>query len=623
MPWYKVSDVSINGEAAEHTLTREAFIINDIPSDSVFEVVVRYGGQLNFRSDFSRMSKSLAVFREEELLPNGGEKMLQFVRMHFILPKGWEGIGIGSLVHRDSTADSTSVVWEFDGALPNIGWICAGRFQPTETLNGPVPVSVHLAEAESTSALNIATIAADVLRYYSEAFTPYRFGSLNIVQVDDWVAGPSVLAIAAPSFIMVKKLAFTTDDRFNKVESILPHEIAHQWWPGSVFIADEDAAFLSEGLCEYSALLYGEHSGTKTRRDSLATHPLLRLLLSRIQQGKDLPLQKKADLRALPTHYLKASYVYNMLRRMFGDGPFLRLLKEYARRYEAREAHLEEFQNLATEIGGRTTGWFFDQWVRNRGVPRMKIYNVKSVQKAGDWITRGRVRMVGYDKYTTLAPIGAEISSGLERTVVWLGADSAGIYRNDAPFEIVTREKPRRVLLDPDGDILRMRPLPATFADLREPADAIMIVGTADTTSHLLALAKKDSAIMDGSGWSIVIKPDTSITLGTLQHDRVILYGKAVENRVADDLHDQFPYSATDSIRVAGEAVFDSSLALMQIIENPYNAQGLMIWVAPLTAKANPVLLPYDHSWVIARGKEEISSGKWQMEDKDGIVEVK
>jgi len=48
-----------------------------------------------------------------------------------------------------------------------------------------------------------------------------------------------------------------------------------------------------------------------------------------------------------------------------------------------------------------------------------------------------------------------------------------------------------------------------------------------------------------------------------------------------------------------------------------------MCWVAPLSPKAEPELMPYDHSWILVRGKEEIISGTWEVKDEEVVVEVK
>ncbi|HZY10522.1 MAG TPA: M1 family aminopeptidase, partial [Bacteroidota bacterium] len=536
----------------------------------------------------------------------------------------------GRLVSEEIQNDSIRYVWEFDKPISGIGWICAGKFWRQSIMMKDIPLSVHLFNEDSSHGPKVLSQAKEILEFFSHRFTPYRFPKFSIVEVDDWLAGKNVLALATQSFILVKKLAFITDDRFNKVEMILPHEIAHQWWPMTVFIQDEDAAFLAEGMCEYSALLYNESRGTMTIRDSLNHHPLLRPLIMRTLKSVDFPLQKKADIRSFPTQYLKASYVHNMLRRIVGDSVFNEIYKEYAYRFTERRVQLNDFQTLAEELSVKKLKWFFDQWITSKGLPRLKIYNVKTNPVGNRWVTQGRVRMVGYEKYSTFIEVGAEINTGIVKTDVWLGTDSLGNYRNDVPFEIVSGSKPGRVMLDPNGDVLKIRKLPVKFSDLRDPSDGIMIIGTMNNHIELLQRARRDSSEMDMAGWSIRMKDDSAITLADLQQERVFVYGKASENLVAADLQEKFPISfRSDSVLIPqglslkGEVIFDSTLTLMQAIENPFIPQGLLYWIAPLSNRAESDLLPFDHSWVLVRGKDEIASGVWEMRDEDVVVEIK
>ncbi|MBI4546491.1 MAG: hypothetical protein HY707_00815 [Ignavibacteriae bacterium] len=634
LPAYKIERITSKGNDIDYKHEKDYLHLDDIPSDSLFDIVITYSGNLAFRSEFNLLTKDRAVLREEGILPYG-RRTLQFVRISLVVPKDWETIVPGRLIRHDSFNDSTLFVWECGEPIPMIGWICAGKFWTLKDDDGGIPITVHVFEEDSSQARKILSLAKDALTYYSENFSPYRFPKLSVVEVEDWVGGPSVLAIAAPSFVMVKKLVFTTADTYNQLEAILPHEVAHQWWPLTAFIEDEDAAFLAEGMCEYSALLFNESRGTKTARDSLGHHPLLRSLLARVSKGKDLPLQQKADLRSLPTHYLKSCYVHNMLRNIVGDSVFFQLYREYARRFAAKRVSMDDFQHLAENLSERELDWFFNQWVKRKGVPRLKIYNVKSTQVGAQWKTHGRVRMVGYDKYTTFIDIGVELPSHAEAlgegvpsghvtTRVKLGIDSAGTYHNDVPFEILSDEKPVRAILDPDGDVLKIQKLPVKLGDLRDPADGLMIVGTLHNSEYLLDLARKHSEQMERSGWSIEIKADTNITLGDLQTERVLLYGKPTENGVVEDLQGRFPLRFhRDSLVIHNETIFDSTLTLMQAIENPFIPQGIMCWIAPLSRKAEPDLLPYNHSWVLVRGKDEIASGSWEVRDEDLVVEIR
>ncbi|HEY6191331.1 MAG TPA: M1 family aminopeptidase [Bacteroidota bacterium] len=638
LPVFDVEGVAIGGRSSRFKREGDSLRLDDIPPDTLLRCAIRYSGVLAFRSDVTLLTKDRAVLREEEFLPHGNSE-LEEVRLGVVVPAGWEAQTVGTLIRREELKDSTLYLFELKKPIPTLGWICAGKYRSSRDDSSGYPVSVHLFDEDSADAGRILRLAGKVLNYYSRTFSPYRFPDLKIVEVEDWLGGGAVLAAAIPTMVLIKKVTLHSEDRFNQVRTILPHEIAHQWWPMTVFNDDVDAALLSEGMCDYSALLFNESMGTLSVRDSLKHHPLLRSLILRAEQGRDLPLQRKADLRSLPTHYLKASYIHHMLRHILGDSAFIRLYREYASRFGGKHAGLDDFRRLSEEISGRTLDWFFEQWVKNRGIPRLKIYNVKSSAEGGRWSTRGRVRVVGYEKYTALVDVGVQSPAGIQKTSVWLGKDTLGVYRNDVPFEIISSVKPDRAVLDPDGDLLLYQKLPVTLSDLRDPADGLLVVGTRGHAAELMALAQKDSAEMSASSWSISIKRDVEVTLGDLQSERVFLYGKASENSAVAELASKFPIGFRgDSVEIPGGfrgpgaqdtglfrsgTIFDSTLTLLQCIESPYLNRGVLVWVAPLSVLAKPALSPYEHSWVIARGKNEIGSGIWEVKDGERVVEIR
>jgi hypothetical protein len=265
--------------------------------------------------------------------------------------------------------------------------------------------------------------------------------------------------------------------------------------------------------------------------------------------------------------------------------------------------------------------------VTGTGIPRLKIYNVKTgPSPGGGWLTRGRVRVIGYEKYTALVKIGLEPAEPEDMASVWIGEDTAagGAYRNDVPFEIPSTERPRRALLDPSGELLKVQRIPVKLSELRDGADGVMIVGTiAESDASLLRLAQRDSAAMEASGWSIRIVADAASTLADLQREHVFLYGSTRENSVALDLAGKFPVRCDgDSVTLEGETLRDSTLALIQAVENPFRTSGLLAWVAPLSAAARPELAPYDFSWVLLRGRDPVAHGVWEVRDEDLVVDI-
>lgn len=608
---------------------------DDIPSDSEFSITFWYSGDLGAASELSQIGRDKAVLREEVILPQTDE-LLRRARITMIVPKDWYALTAGRLARNAVRGDSAWFTWESDVTMKNISWFCAGRYKTT-FLPGEIPVGVHLLADDSTGIpADIASFSQKIVTFYSHAFGTYRFPKLDIIEVDNWVGGRNVLAVAAPSFVMVKRAAFETPDTFNQAKTVLPHEIAHQWWPLSVFINEEDAALLAEGMCEYSARLFDESRRKFSPRDSLGHHPFLRPLILKAESGSDVPLHSVVDMRNTQTHYLKSAYVHHMLRQMLGDSVFMELYREFNRLFAGKLAGQEEFRALAERLGGKNLGWFFDQWLERIALPKLKVYHAQSEREGSGWKITGRVRILGYARFTAFADVGV-VGGADERDTafarVWLGAPlpanrtdtaGAGEYRNDVPFETHLDSEPAEAVLDPLGNTLKAFRIPPKLSDLRDPATGTMIVGTKLHADRLLALARKDSAAMDLGGWTIAIAPDTAVTLKALQQERVILYGTPAENRVAAAAAPKFPNGFRgDSVRVGNSVLYDTSLALLQSIDNPYFENGLMCWVAPLSEKAAPQLLPFDVSWALVRGTELISSGTWDVVDENMRVKVK
>ncbi|MBI5476483.1 MAG: hypothetical protein HY964_07070 [Ignavibacteriales bacterium] len=620
-PLYEIKEITIDGDPFEYNFEKGSLSIPNLPGDSTIDIVISYKGIWKLRSEFSAITSQYAIFRDVELFPTSAG-IYEFVKIKIEVPSGWKTVAAGDLVAVESVMDKEIHHWFCSEPLSEIGWICAGNYWTEGQLSNTILFDCLGFRDDSINLTSVIPFVKDAVFYYSKKYSAYRFKKMSIIEVDDWVAGGNVLAIAAPSFIMVKRIAFTTEDQFNRVESIIAHEVAHEWFPLTVFIDRADAAFLAEGLCEYSSLLFHKETGMMTRRDSLKDHPLLRPLLTRAKLGKDLPLQQLADLRYLTTHYLKATYVHHMLNRLVGDSIYAQMLKCYVEKYSERRVRFEEFITIAESISGMNLGWFFNQWVKKKGIPRLKLYNVKSEQSRSGWRTRGRIRITGYEKFRVDGFLGLNNKNMMEKFSFSLGSETGGVYQNDIPFEIITEENPERVVIDPDGDMLKMQKLPAKISDLREPSDGIMIIGTGD--SNLYETATKDSVELAKAGWEIKIKRDEEASLRDFQNERVFIYGKSSTNSILAEVEKKYHFKfSNDSLLLPESSLFDSSLTLIEALDNPYFSNGLIIRVAPFSPKAKPVLRPFDYSWVLLRGKDKIDSGVWDDEDEDLVVELK
>jgi hypothetical protein len=622
-PLQNLEEVLVHGKRVQATRTQDGFSIESSEIGNEDQLIVVFSGPGAGNPEMSRMTPERAILHEDDIFVRGKHRY-ESVRLTVIVPREWETVAVGSLTSKWSSADSTVFVWTSAVSLPWIWTISAGKYKITSDTVRSVIFSFYTFVEDTIPAQRFLSLAERILKFYSEQFTPYRFSKLAVVEVDNWFAGPNVIANAMPSVILAKQAMLRTDDEINRLDVVLPHEIAHQWWPQSVYIRSEDVTFLSEGICEYATRLYDESTGVISSRTNWKSHPFLRPLIMRALHGKEVPLNRVADIRAVPTYYLKAAYIHHMLRSIVGDSAFRRIYHEFAARFQTKDAGLQEFQMVAEEVSHKSLGWFFDQWVKETGMPRLRLYNVKSMQSVNEWTVQGRVRIVGYKSYTIPVRIGVVTTTGIIHTSVWLGRDtSTSTIRDDLPFEIRAHSKPLRVVLDPGGDLLKIQKMPVRLSDLREPANGLMIVGTRRLAARLLELARRDSAELERSGWAIRIKPDTASTLSDYRGERVFLYGSPSMNTIAAQLRHRFPVDCDDGRCEWKEKVFaDTALAITQIIENPFQENALLCWVVPLGDDAQPVLRPLDASAVVSRRGEVVESWTWDVKDDELEVEL-
>ena len=107
------------------------------------------------------------------------------------------------------------------------------------------------------------------------------------------------------------------------------------------------------------------------------------------------PISQAARLRTFSNEYRsivadKGAMVFHMLRTELGDDAFTALLREFYKKYDGKNANLNEFEKIAlTKVPPPVKGQppvnlvsFFSQWLNSTGVPEFKMeYIVYRTQK--------------------------------------------------------------------------------------------------------------------------------------------------------------------------------------------------------------------------------------------------
>ncbi len=157
-------------------------------------------------------------------------------------------------------------------------------------------------------------------------------------------------------------------------EGVVRHETAHQWFGDAVTERDFHHLWLSEGFATYFDLV----AGAALDGDSVLSRGMRGLARSYLQSGVvDRPVLDTAVTRLTDlldaNSYQKGAWVLHMLRGVIGDSAFFAGIRDYYRTFRDSSVVSADFQRVMERASGRRLDWFFDEWLRQPGYPRLDV----------------------------------------------------------------------------------------------------------------------------------------------------------------------------------------------------------------------------------------------------------
>lgn len=160
----------------------------------------------------------------------------------------------------------------------------------------------------------------NALTYFSHQFYDYPYATLSVVQTDFLHGGMEYGALVYISLDVTDQLQYQT---------VIVHELAHQWWYGIVGNNQTRTAWLDEGLAEYSTAVFFE------------THP---------QYGKTLESTAEENQNAIAMfEKIMDEYQVPYTRQMYKDLVSYKSQSEYTINTYARGMLL--FYNITEMVG--------------------------------------------------------------------------------------------------------------------------------------------------------------------------------------------------------------------------------------------------------------------------------
>lgn len=369
-PQFRVDQLLLNGTPASYSHPNDLLSIpTRLDKDQAVTVTVRYARSAHVRVlDGGDVIDPAGIFLrpESRWYPSTGE--LDFhapIRVAARVPRGMTVVCAGRLARKDVGPKEVTFHWESKEPVQMI-CLAAGKYVYGKLNTPTFPVETYLWPKHAKKARAYQAETARILDYYAGQFGPYAYPKVAIAEIPFFPGGygsTSLLLLTDASFAQ-KQLPVT----------FLAHELAHQWWGNRISPAGLGAGWLTEAFAEYSALLYQEHVKPASMRSELKK--LTEEYQSIANAGPEEAIADTDPYDQIGRYegviYFKGAYVLHTLRGVVGDATFRKILRTFADRYAGGKASIPDFERVASEVSGQDLKWFFDQWLRRRGAPKLR-----------------------------------------------------------------------------------------------------------------------------------------------------------------------------------------------------------------------------------------------------------
>lgn len=278
--------------------------------------------------------------------------------------------------------------------------------------------------------------ATKILPYFIQQVGPFQFEKLANIQSKTIFGG---MENAGAIFYAENSV------NYERLESLLAHEIAHQWFGDAITETDWQHLWLSEGFATYMTLLYMEHTyGSDTLRSSLREDREKIIEFAKTRQTPVVDTTVHSNYMQLlnANSYEKGSWVLHMLRRKIGDEAFWTGIRQYFKDYNGRNACTDDFRKEMEKASGKDLQRFFMQWLYTATMPELQVnlgYNEN---------TR-TVKMEVVQQQATLFEFPLEYTLDKKKPL-----QTVQVKDRVTTIIIPAEKKPAGIWLDPDTNLL-------------------------------------------------------------------------------------------------------------------------------------------------------------------------
>jgi len=237
-------------------------------------------------------------------------------------------------------------------------------------------VSYYLEPKYAPFAKQIFGNTPDMLEFFSNRLgVEYPWNKYAQIVCRDYVSGAMENTTATLHGEQVQLTDRELLDREYGGESVIAHELFHQWFGDYVTAESWANITVNETMADFSEGLYAEHKYGRDAADAHYYRYLRRYLASPRDAVKTLVrfhYDEQEDVFDLVS-YQKGGAIMDMLRTYLGDDVFFAGLQKYLKDNAFGNGEAHQMRLAFEAVSGQDLNWFYNQWYFAPGHPVVTI----------------------------------------------------------------------------------------------------------------------------------------------------------------------------------------------------------------------------------------------------------
>ncbi|MBW4522871.1 MAG: M1 family metallopeptidase [Scytolyngbya sp. HA4215-MV1] len=391
------------------------------------------------------------------------------------VPKQYLAVSNGELIKTEAVGDDKIYHWSQKEVHPTyLMTLAVGDFAELRDEWNHKPVTYYVEPGREKAARLSMGKTPQMIEFFSEKFGyPYPFPKYAQVCVDDFIFGGmenTSTTLLTDRCLLDERAAL--DNR--NTESLVAHELAHQWFGDLLVIKHWSHAWIKEGMASYAEIMWMDH---EYDANEAAYYRLgeARNYLDEDSARYRRPIVTHIYREAIELYdrhlYEKGACVYHMIRAELGEDLFWKAVATFVNEHAHQTVETVDLLRAIEKASGRNLLYLFDQYVYRGGHPDYKVaYTWDSDSKlAKITVTQTQVgdKNSHKDLFDLKLPIGFGNLSEKQSTPPELKTLTVRIHEREQTFYFPLEKKPDFISFDVSNHTLKTVELEYPLTELK------------------------------------------------------------------------------------------------------------------------------------------------------------